>query len=81
MAENEKLKKQLAGNNDDDDGDDEDDEDKSFVNPTDLRLFVIENPEAKELQNEISKIIEESKGTFTYERAFKLAQAEKPEES
>lgn len=45
------------------------------------RLFFIENPEAKEYKDSISKIREEFGGKITLERALKLAQAEAPKKS
>lgn len=59
----------------------EDDDDEPYVSSTEMRLFIVENPEAKEYKEAIETIIEESKGTLWFERAFTLAKAEKPKES
>lgn len=64
-----------------DDDDDDDDDGETYVSSTEMRLFVVENPEAKEYKDEIESIIEESKGILSFERAFTLAKAERPQES
>lgn len=79
INENKRLRK-LAGVDEADEDEDED-ADEAYFSSTDLRLFVVENPESKEYKDDIAAIIEDSKGTLSFDRAFALAKAERPPES
>lgn len=76
-----KLEAQKANPVDDEDDEDyEDDTPDNSYDATELRFFFIENPEAKEVKNEITEVLDKYPN-MSFEDAFALVKAKTPEQS